>query len=244
MVFEFLKGYPDLVREIFFLKNNKNFFKLKLSIFSIILILGGIGFLRNALHVFLGITQTPEWHSFNPDIVFTMFVFPIYLCFFSAFILHFLSEWIGEKIPYNKLFSFAFYLQFLHLIVPFLDYIGFQLQLPWFFPLALPAIQGYFFPVLVFTLGITVIWLVTGYLTSKVFIKYFKIKKIETALILTTCFIFLYLPIYHLWPAFNTVFNFFFIPGPVSPKFFYGYGAFFVICSFIGIWYYKKKIAK
>ncbi|MEM4598842.1 MAG: hypothetical protein QW400_04110 [Candidatus Diapherotrites archaeon] len=220
----------------------KNFF---VRLIVLIFLLGFIGLIRNALEIALGIRVNQKWYSFDLDINLTMFIGPIYLCFFGAFILHFLSKKLGESTPYRKIFSYTLYLQLLHLAIPFLDFLGFKFRIPFLFVMPFPYIESYFTPALTMSFGIIFAWIFTAFTMAFIFIKVFKTKICKSIIILTISFATIYFPTYHLFPTFNTLFNSLFLPDMHWSKAFYGYAIFFLLCSLIGIRYFlimqKKK---
>lgn len=225
--------------------NDKKLLKscfVKLIIF--IFLLGFIGLVRNALEVAFGIHANQKWYSFDLDINLTMFIFPIYLCFFGSFILHFLSKKLGESPPYKKIFSYTLYLQLLHLVIPFLDFLGVRLRIPFLFVMPFPYIESYFTPALTMSFGIVFAWILTAFTMAFAFIKVFKTKICKSIIILTISFATIYFPTYHLFPTFNTFFNSVFLPDLHWSKSFYGYAVFFFICSLIGIRYFLINTKK
>jgi len=133
MLRKLFNGYISLAKEIFCIENQEEFFELELNPWSMITILGLIGLLRNVLEVLLKIRIHPKWYVLDIDINFTMFFFPIYFCFFGSFIIYLISRFFNQRVPYKRLISLTFYLQFLHLLVPFIDYIGLKNNIPWAF---------------------------------------------------------------------------------------------------------------
>ena len=240
---QLFRGYVSCIKEIFCIKNDREYIELKSNIFIIFSILGFIGLLRNFLEVLLGINIHPKWYVLDRDISFTMFFFPIYLCFFGACAVHMASRLLKQNISYKKLFSYIFYLQVIHLFIPFIDYIGLKYKVPWYFYLSRPYISSYFTNGLVMTSGIIVVWLITIYMNYKILVYYFKINILNTLMILIICFNLLYWPIYHFWPSFNTLFNLIFhLPNNHLYGFYWGYGCFFMFSFFIGLLYYRVNI--
>ncbi|MEM4662869.1 MAG: hypothetical protein QXM75_02515, partial [Candidatus Diapherotrites archaeon] len=186
-----------------------------LNLLIILSFLGLLGLFRNLLEVVLCIKVTPDpkWYSFDFDVLLVMLVFPIYLCFFGAFMLHFISKKFGENVKYDKIFSYLFQLQFLHIVIPFVDYIGLKAEIPALFFMPFPQIESYFNPILPMTFGIVFAWILTAFIIIFVFVQVFKVKIWKSVTILMISFSTLYFPIYHMFPAFNTIFNTIFMPG-------------------------------
>ncbi len=242
MLNKLTKGYASLIKEMFFMENRGEFLKLDMSVARVFLITGLIGLSRNFMEFILGITPSKNWYTLKMDINFVMFFYPIYFCFFGAFIIHLISKKFNKEIPYKKLFSFLFHVQILHLFIPLIDFVAFAFNLPFSFDIFPFTIRNeYFFSTLYMSLGIISGWVIAFYITTKVFTKHFRISLASTLLILLISFNFMYWPIYHLFPTFNTLFNFIFGISEVDLYGnFWGYGMFFVLCSLIGVFYYKK----
>ncbi|MCX8190547.1 MAG: hypothetical protein N3F05_04980 [Candidatus Diapherotrites archaeon] len=211
------------------------------KLLMVIAILGAIGLARNTMEVALGIRANQKWYSFDADVVLTMLVFPIYLCFFGAFMLHFTAKKLGERLPYHKIFSHTFYLQPLHLLIPFLDLIGLKAKMPFLFVMPFPYIDGYFTPALTISYGIIFAWIITAFFMLFAFVKVFWVKIQKSAIILFISFISMYFPIYHMFPTFNTAFNSIFMPGAHWSKAFYGYALFFAVSSLLGAKYFLSN---
>lgn len=239
-------GYSDLIKELFFIKNEKKYFNLNLRIVGIILILGAIGILRNIGEVIFDINPYGYWYTMHPSILFTMFFFPMYLSFFSSFVIFNISNLFKLHLNLLSIFSLSFYLQAVHLLVPFVDKIAFKNNLPFEFHIAFIPNKIYFFNIIVMTIGIMAAWFITFIIFVKVFIFRFKVPPIKSIISLFISFLIIYLPVYHIWPLFNYVFNLIFSindhPFNGAP---WGYGTFFMLCSIIGIIYsHNQKKAK
>ena len=243
------QGYLSIIKELFSIKNKQEYFILKLNPFWMLLILGAVGVLRNVMEVLFNIkflyNPADKWYSMDGDILFTMFFFPVSLCFFGAFVIHIIFRAFNLKIPYLKLVSFAFYLQILQLIVPFFDIIALRYQIKHSF--ILPEFL-HFYPYFAFaiaiSLGIIVVWVLTMYMMVKVFVKHFNQNLFVTIGGLLIAYLILFIPIYYIFPIFNIGFNL--IAGIEADPFnlFWGYGVFFMISGLFGMWYYRIQIRK
>ena len=246
--------YGELFRVFFGRKNSQSFLVLDRTLWQLLLILGGIGTLRNLLEVHFGITYTPKWYSLDADIFFVMFVFPIHLCFWGAVIITLFARLFNRQIPFLPLVAFLYYLQILHLLVPIIDRMGARLHFPQLFLIfGTDLVSPYFCFPLPMTLGIMVIWSLSAYLTLKILHRTFQIPLLQTLAIGVLAFITLYLPIYHLWPTWNTIFAMATGAPPEhflikSAEFktveqpFWGYGFYFLLTGLIGIHYYRQQM--
>lgn len=220
--------------------------KGKTALILTVIILGTIGVSRNILEVAIGGEWARGWFDLTPDVFFTMFFYPIFLCFFSTTLLHFFSHLLGLKVEINKLFIIIFFLQFLHLFIPFLDGVADFYNLPYrldfnvaiykkliFSPLALtPLILFFTWPT---SFGIDIAWV----LVSIVFL-YFYIKRLDLSVVkslgaLSLTFYIVYMSIYPIY--------FFFInEGIVGSN--YMFGLFFMFMSIPSLMYVKMMSGK
>jgi hypothetical protein len=247
-----LSGYISLFREMLLIKNDVSFLVIPASLTLTIVICGLIGWIRNALQVGLG---TPIFYSFTPDILWTMFFWPIHLFLFPSMILHTLLQWFGhQKINAESVFALAFHLQILHIFVPLFDWLGFAIGLPWMYELGTPAKStDLYINYLVMTPGIIVVWTITGYMVARVLKKNLEISwpLIITASAIT--FFFILIPIYFIWPTFNTLFNQIFgilvwdnndprlnVPRQIQ----WGYGTYMALTSLLGLAYFAQQRQK
>lgn len=212
----------------------------KINPYYSILILGLIGLLRNTLEVLLRVNIHEKWWAFDLDVVFTTVFFVIHFCFFGSFVLHLLLKIFKGNIPYSRIFSFLFSLQFIHLAIPFIDKIGLILGVPYIFKILPEYNTPFFLSWTVMTLGIIVAWLIAGYLTLRLLVRELKVALWKSIVIIILLFNFFYWPTYHFYHTFNTLFDLvthnLFSPGNVI-----GYGFYFMIASFVGIYYYSKN---
>lgn len=180
-------------------------FEPKLSI--ALFILGSIGILRNFLEVFIGGAWANEWFALTPDIFFTMFFYPIYLCFFPTMILYLISKLLKLDIQISKLFSLFFLLQISHLFIPFFDCLGDKCQIPHSYLIQTPTYIKMIFSPLAFTpfimfftrptsLGINITWFFITFILIKLYIKQFKQPVLRSLLALGFSFYILYISIY------------------------------------------------
>jgi len=239
-----LQGYLSVIREMLFIKNRVEYFNLELNIFWILLILGAIGFLRNALEVVFGINPFGKWYTMDADIIFCMVIFPMVLVFIGSHIIHLVFKAFKIKIPYLKLFSLAFYLQILHLIVPFLDLLADNIYIPHRYFLPEHLQYKYFAVAIYMSLGIIVVWLLTMLILVKVFARHFRVNVLVTIPLLIISYIFLFIPLYYIFPVFNIAFNSL-VGADLNPYvLFWGYGVFFFLWTIISIGYYRRQLKK
>jgi hypothetical protein len=226
-------------------------FNKKFNVFSIILILGTVGLFRNLLEVYLGIKLHPKWYVLDFDVSLAMFLYPIYLTFFGAFIIHITARIFSQSISYRKLFKVLFYLNLSHILIPPIDWVGMRLNIPWSFNILGKFLESPFStPFLstptVMTLGVIIAWFVTFVIMFIIFVKNYKINYFLALTVLFISFNFIYWPVYHFWPAFLTWFDIFtmqFFPkGNV-----FGYSVFSFSFFLLGLGYYywelKKKLS-
>ena len=241
-----LNGYASLFREMVFLKGDSAFFKLPANLPLLVIICGIIGLTRNALQVGL---NTPIFYSFTPDILWTMFFWPIHLFLFPSMLLHGLLRLMGyQRISIESVFGLTFYLQILHILVPFFDWLGFAIGLPWMYELGVPAKStDLYINYLVMTPGIIVAWIITGYMVAKVLKQNLKVAWPTITMTSVITFSLILIPIYFIWPTFNTLFNQIFgilvwdnndprlnVPRQIQ----WGYGTYMALTSILGMVYF------
>jgi hypothetical protein len=202
----------------------------EINVCSMFIILGIIGLFRNILEVALGGQWARAWFSLKPDVLFTMFFYPVFLCFFSTTLLHFFSNQFGLKIKIRQIVSVLFLLQIVHLFIPLFDGLADFYNIPCrlyydtilykkliFSPLALtPLILLFTWPT---SLGIDIAWLFVSFILLKVYLKQFKFPVFESLAVLTISFYIIYMSIYPIYFFFinetiigsNWMFGLFFI---------------------------------
>jgi len=240
-------------------KNKKEkFIKTIFIIFILVL----IGLARLFLEVIFHINLNGKWYSFDPDIVFVMSVFPIYLCFFLLMVFYLLLKLFKIKIDFKTLFLLFFIFQFFSLIIPFFDWIGFEFKIPWTLKPALnigccninpffeaknifeqiiiltPLLLFFTHPVLI-TMGIIITWLFGGIFFFRYLSKELKISFIKKILIIIIFFHIIYWPIYKYFFIFDQLFSK--ISG-INYYNHYGYGFYFLILGIIGLIYFWNKV--
>ncbi len=245
--------------------NNRKNTAIKLVGAISILIL--IGILRTIAEVKLGIFLDEKWFSYDKDILFAMACYPIYLCFFTFMCLHIICKLFQIKNSGSKIIIFLFFIQFMHLLIPPLDYIGFKYGMfyntaPYLnsqgmsYGFSLNPFSGlknnYLFPVYftplillftrVTTFGINLTWILVG-IAFFIFLR----KALNTTIknsvfIILILFQLLYWPIYKYYFVFDGLFN------KVAGIHYYnqyGYGMYFLDFGTIGLIYFlavfKKK---
>jgi len=164
-------------------------------------------------------------------------------------ILHALLYRVGrqKKIGVESVFALSFHLQILHLLVPFVDWLGFAFGLPWMYELGIPAkTTDSYSNFLVMTPGIIIVWIITGYMVAKVIKQGFDITWPNIIMASLTTFLFILIPIYIIWPTFNTLFNQAFgllVWDPQDPRVAvprqiqWGYGTYMALTSILGLIY-------
>ena len=86
-----IKGYGGLFK-FPFSKETGSLLGFRSGLFFMLIILAAIGIIRNFLEVYIGGAWANQWFALRADIFFTMFFYPIYLCFFSTTLLYFFSR--------------------------------------------------------------------------------------------------------------------------------------------------------
>lgn len=231
---------------------------LKLSVTLVILAL--IGIIRVILQVQYKIFLDDKWFSFDPDILFTMACYPVYLCFFMFMCLHLILKLFKVHHKEEQLISFFFWIQLMHLLIPFLDAIGFRYNIPCNMHPYLNA-QGmsfgfslnpfanmksiwslpiYFTPLLllftrVTTFGINMTWFLVSLLFLIFLRKKIKIDSLASFTIFFLMFQILYWPVYKYYFIFDRLFNQ--VTG-IARFTHYGYGTYFLIFGAIGVIYF------
>lgn len=248
-----LKGHASLFREIFGLRNDGSFLTMPASLAALILICGVIGLIRNWLSVQWKIL--PGFYSLKPDILWTMFNFPVYLFLFPSALLHWQLRLFGyQGIRAETVFSLSLYLQILHLIIPALDWAGYKLGLPWAYTIGTEIIRTAWYTNRIYmTPGIIIGWWVTAYMVSKTLWR-MKVNWFVILFASLTTFLAVFLPTYVFFTGLNTIFNrafglWFWNPQDYlfdSPSWFlqWGNGTYFGLGALLGLWYYVKQQPK
>ena len=240
----YIKGYFSIIKNIFFIDNSRDFENIEIKNIShllfLIFITGFIGIFRNYLQVKLGIFLTKKWYCFDCDINFVMTIYPIFFFLSTPMIFDYLMKKSNIKFSYTKFLSMMFYIQIVHLIIPFIDYIGLKLNINPFIPI-FPKIQNsFFYGKSLMPLGVIIIWLLVIVFIYKLLKSYFIKQKI---ILIIGFFIlnFYFWFIYHFWPFLNLIGNSIFKIKGDSYSNFYGYGFFFYFMSILGFFYYLKN---
>lgn len=228
----------------------------------VIAVLMLIGIVRVVLEVELGIILDSKWFSYEPDILFVMAFYPVYLCFFLWFVVATLLQLMEIRFSHQKLFSFFFWIQFLHLLIPFGDYIAITYGIPWnhepllnsagmmsgftispFFEMPnLLWFPVYFTPAILFftnvtTFGINIAWLLSGIAFLWFFKKKLVIRWGATLILMLVLFQVIYWPVYKYHFVFNLLFDNITHQAVFTH---YGYGLFFLFLSALGVWAYLQ----
>jgi len=242
------RGYIALIREALGLHNDGSFLLLPAGPLVLILICGIIGSLRNVLSVSLDVL--PGFYSFYPDILWTMFNFPVHLFLFPGALLHVQLQRLGfQNVRVEAIYGLSFYLQIIHLIVPLLDWLGYHLGMPWAYTLGTEIVRTSWYTNRVYmTPGIIIGWWITGYIVARVLRQRLAIGWSAIILISLTTFLVIFLPTYVFFTGLNTLFNrtfglWFWNPQNYmfdSPSWFlqWGNGTYFALTAIIGTAYY------
>jgi len=179
IITELIKGYILVLKSIFFKVDYKKF-DLPVKISTAIIILGLIGLLRSFISILFGIKFfNGVYFTFDLGALFTMFVFPIFLCFFPAMIITSTFKLWNFKINPKNIIGFFFFMQFVHILIPFLEWLQFRFCIPCSFPISPPqiylklAISPLALTPLIFfvtnacTLGINTAWVFASIATIK-----------------------------------------------------------------------------
>jgi hypothetical protein len=245
------------------LRNDASFLSLPAKLGTLIIICAIIGLLRNAFSVGFDSFRTfynsdpailwllgirPKFYSFDPDILWTMFNFPIQLFLFPSALLYWQLRLMGyHNVDAETIFGLSFNLQVLHLIIPFLDWIGFAMGMPWAYTIGTHKVATeWYINYLVMSPGIIVAWSLTGYMVAKVLRQRFKIPWSAVLFTSLTTFLVILMPTYFFFPTFNTLFARAFgvlTWDPQDPRLNYpilvhwGYGTYFAVTALFGFVY-------
>jgi hypothetical protein len=246
-----LNGYVSLFREMLNLQNDASFLSPTAGLVTLIAICGGIGLVRNMASTYLQIL--PGFYNFQPDILWTMFNFPIHLWLFGGMLLHWQLRLLGYRdLNVVSIFALAFHLQILHLIVPFLDWVGYyRLGMPWEYILGPhPIANEWYTNIMYYTPGIIVGWWITAYATARTLRLRLEISWFAIILASFSTFIIMAIPKDIIFPTTNTLFNRAFGPWlwsplkylTVFPKWFpfWGYGTYYALSWIFGLVYYLR----
>ena len=249
-----LDGYISLIREMLGLRNNALFLSFPASVTVLILVCGLIGLVRNAMSTAWNVL--PGYYSFLPDILWTMFNFPIFLFLFPGALLHWLLHRFGYRdVRLEAVFALSFYLQLIHLIVPFIDWLGYRLGMPWAYTLGTDIVRTSWYTNRIYmTPGSIVGWWITAYIVTKVFHQRMGVRWLAAILASLTTFLAIFFPTYMFFTGLNTIFNrtfglWFWDPQNYmfdSPSWFlqWGSGTYFALAALLGLIYYLKHLSK
>lgn len=192
--------------------------------------LGFLGIIRNILEVFIGGTWANRWFALTPDIFFTMFFYPIFLCFFSTTLLYSFSRLLKLEVKLRELLSICFLLQVTHLLIPFFDGLGDWLHIPHSYLFRVSTYRILIFtplavtPLIIFftrptSLGIDLTWLLVTFIQVKLFCRHYRFPWLRSLIVLGLSFYTLYISIYPNYSFFlneriigsNFAFGFFFL---------------------------------
>jgi len=237
---EITKGFLLIFKSIF-LKINYNKINLPVNIFISIIILALIGLFRTLVSILLKISfHGGVWFSFDLGVIFTMLVFPVFLCFFPAMILDFFFKSWKVNVDSRNILGMNFFIQFIHLFIPLFEWLQRNFNIPCSLSLVPQklyldfAISPLASTPLIFTitnactLGISVAW----FFATIVIIKYglnCKVPVLKYLLVLMLIFYIIYVltyPTYYLFYSYGN--NFY-------------YGMVYLLGSIGPILYFKSK---
>jgi hypothetical protein len=167
-----LLGFPRVLKSMFRRIDYSNI-ALPVNLTQALAILALIGLARTMISVLLGIRfHGGLWFSFDPGVVLTMLVYPAFLCFFPAMAIDYACRSWKTGIETRTILGLAFFLQFVHLGIPFLESIQRTLRFPVCVPLIplekygiaavspLALTPAIFLVTRACTFGITAAWLI------------------------------------------------------------------------------------
>jgi len=244
-----------------FLTYRSGFDKL-VKLTALIMVLVSAGLIRNFLEIEIGILPADKWYSYQPDTMLAMAAFPFYLCFFLYMSTHKLCKKLKIKEPQNRLIKFFLLIQSIHLLIPFLDWLGSQygVTLKSSYLLNAQTLTGgfslnpfsdmkaawnlpiYFTPLIFFftagtSFGINIAWTLAIYLFSRILIKELRAPVLKTIWIILIMSALAYWPVYKYYFAFNWLFQKLSgIPGPNH----FGLAAYFILAGCFGLRYFLK----
>ena len=133
--FEIIRGYLSVFKSLLFrIDYEKLNFPVKIS--TAIIIMALIGIIRTLIHYYFGfIFADGVWYTPDPAVLFTMAVWINFLCFFPAMIIDYTYRSIGVKVNTRKILGFAFFVQFIHVIVLLFDFLQITFGIPYAFPI-------------------------------------------------------------------------------------------------------------
>jgi len=240
------------LKYIYFNTKKRDFLKTERNVFIDFLILGILGLVRLYLHIILGLSHDHKWYSPDFDIILIMFFWPAIIVFFTVFLLGNGAKLLHIKFDVRKTYNLLFYMSFLHLIVPFGDFINFHFNIPWRFPLSalidtsfLGIFQKYFVLFLPIGIAIFLITMIIG--LYKLFKREFKMKSKYIGILFLILFIFIYLPgeNYFVWTTLNQLFiNIFSINANGADNYLGSIilTIIYFVCGFLYIYFNEHKI--
>jgi hypothetical protein len=249
-----LGGYGSLIREMLGLRNDTSFLSLTARIPLLIAICGLIGLVRNALSTWLHVL--PGCYSFHADILWAMFNFPVHLFLFPSALLHWQLQRLGYRhVRAETVFGLSFYLQILHLVIPFLDWLGYRLGMPWSYVIGTHVVRTRWYTNDIYmTPGIIIGWWITAFVVARVLTRRLEIRWWAVILTSLTTFLAILIPTYALFTALNTLFNRTFgllLWNPQdypynSPSWFlhWGNGTYLALTAMLGLVYFLRHRSK
>jgi hypothetical protein len=243
LVNRLVQGWLSLLRALSGRPSGDAHLRLPAGLWTMLAILSVIGVARDAISVGLGIAGPGgKWYSFDPDIVCAMMLWPAQLLFFGVFLIHGGLRLLGVRgVPYRQLLAFFFYLQALHLLVPFIDAVGFDLGMRYRFHLAAQHVTNpYHSNGISASLGIIVVWLITWLAAFRIVLGHFRAPLWRTLVVLAVTFLVIVAVTYVLFPTFNTVFDAIMGLAPTRPRSYWGNTMFFLLTTVVGLLYYRR----
>ncbi|MCK4763244.1 MAG: hypothetical protein KAW12_13690 [Candidatus Aminicenantes bacterium] len=167
------KGFL-LVLKSLFVKIDYTRLNLPVKLSYALIILAFTGLTRTFISIALGINfHGGVWFTFDPGVMFDMMMFPIFLALFPAMMVDYaFTKWRVKVAPLTTV-GFFFYLQVVHIMIPFFEFLQRKFHIPCFIPLVPAelylkfAISPLALTPLIFlvtnacTLGITMAWLIS-----------------------------------------------------------------------------------
>ena len=240
-----LQGYLELFTYLFSSKN-KHLLNTHLNLIIMIIILGLIGLSRNFLEVWIGGDWARAWFALTPDVFLTMLFYPIFLCFFPTTLLYFFSRLFKLKVNIKAILSLLFFIQIIHLIIPFFDGLANVYNIPFNFEVSSTIYTKLIFspvaltPLILFftkptSFGIDIVWIFLSFIFLKLYLKHFRFPVIESLSVLIITFYITYMSIY-------PTYYFFLNESIIGSN--YMFGLFFMFMSIPSIIYVKTLLKR
>ena len=127
-----ISNFLLLIKSLFF-KIEYRRLDLPVSIPVAIIILASVGLFRNIASVLLGVRYGHTvWFVLEPSVLFTMAVFPFFLCFFPAMFVDYFAQLWKVKVSTRNILGIFFYMQFIQVVIPFFDKLQTMYRIPYY----------------------------------------------------------------------------------------------------------------